>query len=174
MKVLRMRSWNFHADNLEQMTRFYQDALGAEVRTQHTVGGVNVTRLRAGETGLGLFNAAEKRAPGVPHHTFDIEGPSDPKELIKELEAKGIKVDDLSSRRRPRLLGLRHRPRRQSHRAFEGLNALYAENRGSRMEYRIFDPQSSSPVRSQLAATWAESQRAVRRRRASPSRGPTS
>jgi predicted enzyme related to lactoylglutathione lyase len=95
MKVLRMRSWNFHADNLDQMTRFYQNALGAEVRTQHTVGGVNVTRLRAGETGLGLFNAAEKRAPGVPHHTFDIEGPSDPKELINELEAKGIKVDDL-------------------------------------------------------------------------------
>ena len=94
MKVLRMRSWNFHADNLDQMTRFYQNALGAEVRTQHIVGGVNVTRLRAGETGLGLFNAAEKRAPGVPHHTFDIEGPSDPKELIKELEAKGIKVDD--------------------------------------------------------------------------------
>jgi len=62
MKVLRMRSWNFHADNLEQMMRFYQNALGAEVRTQHTVGGVNVTRLRAGETGLGLFNAAEKRA----------------------------------------------------------------------------------------------------------------
>ena len=31
---------------------------------------------------------------GVPHHTFDIEGPNDPKELIKELEAKGIKVDD--------------------------------------------------------------------------------
>ena len=25
---------------------------------------------------------------------FDIEGPSDPKELIKELEAKGIKVDE--------------------------------------------------------------------------------
>ena len=32
---------------------------------------------------------------GVPHHTFDIEGPGDPKELIKELEAKGIKVDDM-------------------------------------------------------------------------------
>ena len=94
MKVLRMRSWNFHADKLDEMTRFYQDALGAELRTQHTVGGVKVNRLRAGETGLGLFNAAEKRAPGVPHHTFDIEGPSDPKELIKELEAKGIKVDD--------------------------------------------------------------------------------
>ena len=28
MKVLRMRSWNFHAENLDQMTRFYQNALG--------------------------------------------------------------------------------------------------------------------------------------------------
>jgi catechol 2,3-dioxygenase-like lactoylglutathione lyase family enzyme len=30
----------------------------------------------------------------VPHHTFDIDGPSDSKELIKELEAKGIKVEE--------------------------------------------------------------------------------
>jgi predicted enzyme related to lactoylglutathione lyase len=94
MKVLRMRSWNFHADKLDEMTRFYQNALGAEVRTQHTVGGVKVNRLRVGETGFGLFDASEKRASGVPHHTFDIEGPSNPQELIKELEAKGIKVDD--------------------------------------------------------------------------------
>jgi predicted enzyme related to lactoylglutathione lyase len=94
MKVLRMRSWNFHAKNQDEMTRFYQAALGAEIRTRHTVGGVAVTRLRVGETGLGLFDASEKHAPGVPHHTFDIEGPSDPKELIKELQAKGIKVDE--------------------------------------------------------------------------------
>ena len=95
MKVLRLRSWNFHADNLDAMTRFYQAALGAEVRAQQTIAGVNVIRLRAGETGFGLFDAAEKRAPGVPHHTFDIEGPSDPKELMKQLEDKGIKVDDV-------------------------------------------------------------------------------
>ena len=94
MKVLRMRSWNFHADNLDEMTRFYQNALGAELRAQQTIGGVKVARLRVGETGLGFFDASEKRALGVPHHTFDIEGPSDPKELIKELETKGIKVDD--------------------------------------------------------------------------------
>jgi len=76
------------------MTRFYQLALGAELRTQQTLVGVKVNRLRAGETGLGLFDASEKQFPGVPHHTFDIEGPSDPKQLIKELEAKGIKVDE--------------------------------------------------------------------------------
>ena len=28
MKVLRLRSWNFHAENLDDMTRFYQVALG--------------------------------------------------------------------------------------------------------------------------------------------------
>jgi predicted enzyme related to lactoylglutathione lyase len=94
MKVLKLRSWNFHAENLDDMTRFYQVALGAEVRAQQTIAGVKVTRLRAGETGLGLFDASEKRFAGVPHHTFDIEGPNDSKELINELEAKGIKVDE--------------------------------------------------------------------------------
>jgi predicted enzyme related to lactoylglutathione lyase len=95
MKVLRLRSWNFHADNLDEMTRFYQNALGAELRTQHTVAGVKVNRLRVGETGLGLFDASEKRVDQVPHHTFDIEGPDDANDLIKELEAKGIKVDEM-------------------------------------------------------------------------------
>ena len=95
MKVLRMRSWNFHAENLDQMAKFYQQALGAEITAQQTIAGVKVFRLRAGETGLGLFDAAEKRAPGVPHHTFDIEGPSDAQELIKELEGKAIKTDGM-------------------------------------------------------------------------------
>jgi catechol 2,3-dioxygenase-like lactoylglutathione lyase family enzyme len=95
MKTLRMRSWNFHAENLDKMTKFYQDALGADLRTTHMVNGVKVARLRLGETGVGLFDASERKAPGVPHHTFDIEGPSDPNELVKELEAKGVKVEDI-------------------------------------------------------------------------------
>ncbi|HEV8342384.1 MAG TPA: VOC family protein [Candidatus Binatia bacterium] len=95
MKILRMRSWNFHADNLETMMRFYQEALGANLRTTHTVNGAKVARLRLGETGIGLFDASEKKAPGVPHHTFDIEGPHDPKQLVQELEAKGMKVEDV-------------------------------------------------------------------------------
>ena len=95
MKVLRMRSWNFHAENLDQMAKFYQQALGAEVTAQQTIAGVKVFRLSAGDTGLGLFDAAEKHAPGVPHHTFDIEGPSDPQDLIKELESKAIKTDGM-------------------------------------------------------------------------------
>ena len=91
MKVLRLHSWNFHAENLDDMTRFYQVALGAEVRAQQTIAWVKVARLRAGETGFGLFDASEKRAAGVPHHTFDIEGPGDPKELIKELRPRESK-----------------------------------------------------------------------------------
>jgi predicted enzyme related to lactoylglutathione lyase len=94
MKVLRLRSWNFHADDLQATTRFYQTALGADLRAQQTLGGVQVNRLRAGDTGLGLFDASEKQFPGVPHHTFDVEGPNDPKELIEELAAKGITVDE--------------------------------------------------------------------------------
>lgn len=93
MKVLRLRSWNFQAPNLEAMTRFYELALGAELRAQQTLAGVKVNRLSAGDTGLGLFDASAKQFPGVPHHTFDIDGPSDSQELIKELEAKGIKVE---------------------------------------------------------------------------------
>ena len=95
MKILRLRSWNFHADNLDKMMKFYQEVLGANLRTTHAVNGVKVARLRLGETGVGLFDTSEKKAPGVPHHTFDIEGPNDPKELVKELEAKGIKVEDV-------------------------------------------------------------------------------
>ena len=95
MKVLSLRSWNFHADNLDDMIKFYQDFLGAELRTKHTVSGVDVARLRLGGAGLGLFDASQKKSPGVPHHTFDIEGPEDPEALVKELEAKGIKTDGI-------------------------------------------------------------------------------
>ena len=95
MKVLRLRSWNFHTEHLDQVKQFYQQALGADVTAEQTIAGVKVFRLRAGDTGLGLFDAAEKHAPGVPHHTFDIEGPSDAQELINELEAKGIKTDGM-------------------------------------------------------------------------------
>ena len=93
MKVLSLRSWNFHADNLDQMINFYQGVLGAELRTKHTVSGVDVARLRLGGAGLGLFDSSQKHASGVPHHTFDIEGPDDPQTLVKELEAQGIKTD---------------------------------------------------------------------------------
>jgi len=95
MKVLSLRSWNFHADNLDEMVKFYQDVLGAELRTKHTVRGVDVARLQLGGAGLGLFDASQKQASGVPHHTFDIEGPDDPEALVKELEAKGIKTDGI-------------------------------------------------------------------------------
>lgn len=33
--------------------------------------------------------------PGVPHHTFDFEGPRDPSAMVQELEAKGIKVENV-------------------------------------------------------------------------------
>lgn len=95
MKVLSLRSWNFHAKNLDEMIGFYQGILGGELRTKHSVAGVDVARLRLGGAGLGLFDASQKQAPGVPHHTFDIEGPDDPETLVKELEAKGVKTDGI-------------------------------------------------------------------------------
>jgi catechol 2,3-dioxygenase-like lactoylglutathione lyase family enzyme len=94
-KILSFRSWNFHADNLDAMTKFYRDVLGAELRTTHAVRGVRVNRLRLGGIGLGLFDAAEQRAEGVPHHTFEIEAPRDSNELVRELEGKGGRVTEV-------------------------------------------------------------------------------
>jgi hypothetical protein len=55
----------FKALNLDATTYFYRLVLGAELRAQQTLAGVKVNRLRAGETGLGLFDASETRFPGV-------------------------------------------------------------------------------------------------------------
>lgn len=95
VKLLRFRSWNIHADNLEEMTQFYRDILGAELRTTQTIAGVAVARLQLGGAGLGLFDASKERFPGVPHHTYEIEGPGDPEVLAKELAAGGVKVDGI-------------------------------------------------------------------------------
>ena len=94
-KIVSLRSWNLNADNLDAMTKFYRDVLGAEVRTTHTVRGVKVNRLRLGGIGLGLFDAGEQRPEGVPHHTFEIEAPRDANELVRELEGKGAKVTEV-------------------------------------------------------------------------------
>jgi len=66
-KIVSLRSWNLNADNLDAMTNFYRDVLGAEMRTSHTVRGVKVNRLRLGGIGLGLFDAGNQPAEGVPH-----------------------------------------------------------------------------------------------------------
>ena len=95
VKIKNFRSWNFHADNLEEMTGFYRDVLGAELRTKHTVAGVQVSRLSLGGAGIGLFDTSQKKVPGVPHHTFEIDGPDDAEVLVKELDAKGVKTDGI-------------------------------------------------------------------------------
>ena len=58
-KVSFLRSWNFHADNLDRSTKFYREVLGAELRKTHTVAGVKVARLQLGDSGIGLFDASE-------------------------------------------------------------------------------------------------------------------
>ena len=94
-KVSGLRSWNMNAESFESVVRFYRDALGAEETTRHQVAGADVVRLKVGRTGLGVFNAKDGPRPGVPHHTFDFEGPRDPKAMVQELEAKGIKVENV-------------------------------------------------------------------------------
>ena len=95
MKVTGFRSWNTNADNLEDMVKFYRDVLGAQVNLMHTVGDVEVARLGLGDTTIGIFDASAGPRPGVPHHTFNIEGPEDAQELARELESKGVKVEGI-------------------------------------------------------------------------------
>ena len=94
-KMHGLRSWNINAEDFESAVRFYRDVLGAEETTRHQVAGANVVRLKVGGTGLGIFDAKEGPRPGVPHHTFDFAGPRDPGAMVRELEAKGIKVENI-------------------------------------------------------------------------------
>lgn len=92
-KASGFRSWNLNANDLEAMVAFYREVLGAPEGQRQTIGGATVARLRVGDHGIGLFDAAAGGRPGVPHHTFNGEGPADPDVLVKELEAKGVHVD---------------------------------------------------------------------------------
>ncbi len=93
--LTRFRSWNFNAEELDRTVSFYQDVLGATVRKKHVVAGVDVVRLDLGGVVLGLFDASKDRHPRVPHHTFEIDGPSEPEDLVKEIEARGARVSEL-------------------------------------------------------------------------------
>jgi predicted enzyme related to lactoylglutathione lyase len=93
--VTGLRSWNINAEAFESMVGFYRDVLGAEESMRHQVAGANVVRLKLGSTGLGLFDAKDGPRPGVPHHTFTFEGPREPDTMVQELEAKGIKVENI-------------------------------------------------------------------------------
>ena len=95
VKAKTIRSWNLNATNLEESVKFYRDLLGADERNRHQVGGVDVVRLKLGDFGIGLFDASGGDRPGVPHHTISIDGPDDPEDLKRELEAKGLAVGDI-------------------------------------------------------------------------------
>lgn len=99
VKAAGMRSWNMNAGTLEASVHFYQELLGAEVGQRHRVGGVDVVRLKVGDSSIGLFDASGGPRPGVPHHTFEIDGPEDAEEAKQELEAKGFTVDGVRPHR---------------------------------------------------------------------------
>src|SRR5438105_11358734 len=93
-KITGIRSWNLNAGDLEKTAAFYKE-LGAEESNRQNIAGANVVRLRLGEHGIGLFDGSQGARPGVPHHTFTVEGPADPDVLTKELAERGIKVESL-------------------------------------------------------------------------------
>lgn len=95
LKAKSIRSWNLNAEKFDEMVRFYRDVLGAEEGNRHKVGGVDVARLKLGNTGVGLFDASEGPRPGVPHHTVELEWVADSDALTREIESRGVKVENL-------------------------------------------------------------------------------
>ena len=94
-RAIRLRTWNINATDMDATVAFYRDVLGAEVAGRHEARPGDVTRLKLGTSGLGVFDAKDGPRPGVPHHTFEMEGPADPQAMIAELEARGAKVEDV-------------------------------------------------------------------------------
>ncbi len=94
IKAKSVRSWNLNAEKFDAMVHFYKDVLGAEEGQRHSVGGVDVVRLKLGTTGIGLFDASEGPRPGVPHHTIELEWAPDSNELTKEIEGRGARVEN--------------------------------------------------------------------------------
>lgn len=94
-KATGLRSWNLNAADLEVTAAFYRDVLGCEESGRQTIEGADVVRLKVGGQSLGLFDAQDGPRPLVPHHTFICEGPEDSGELVAELEAKKIAVENV-------------------------------------------------------------------------------
>jgi predicted enzyme related to lactoylglutathione lyase len=128
-KIVGMRSWNLNADDLEEMVTFYRDKLGVQESGRQTIAGANVVRLRAGEQGIGLFDAAKGPRPGIPHHTFNCEGPSDPEEMKQELASRGIAVESV----------------RQEHDG-RGYSVYVLDPSGNRLELSVIPGQRSAAV----------------------------
>jgi predicted enzyme related to lactoylglutathione lyase len=95
IKAKSVRSWNLNAEKFDEMVRFYRDVLGGVEGQRHPVGGVDVARFKLGATGIGLFDASEGPRPGVPHHTVELEWEPDFELVMKELEQRGAKVENI-------------------------------------------------------------------------------
>jgi predicted enzyme related to lactoylglutathione lyase len=125
MKVLRVRSWNLNADKFQDTIDFYRSILGAEDRTFNQVRGADVSRVRLGNMVVGIFDAESGARPGVPHHTFDIEGPEDSQDAVKELEDMGIEVQGV-----------------RVHQEDSGYSIYVNDPSGNRLELSTSPPQS--------------------------------
>ena len=125
MKVVRFRSWNLNADKFQDTVNFYRNILGAEDRSFNQVNGVDVSRVMLGNMVVGVFDAEGGPRPGVPHHTFDIEGPADAQDAVKELEGMGIEVQGV-----------------RVHQEDDGYSIYVNDPAGNRLELSTSPPQT--------------------------------
>ncbi len=92
VQVEGIHAVNWNAPDPRAAERFYTEVLGGTVTVRHQVRGVDVVRIRVGNTGVGIFDASAGPASGVPHHTFRMAWVPDEGEAAAALEAAGARV----------------------------------------------------------------------------------
>ena len=92
-EIKGIRSWNINSERQDETVRFYRDLLGGEEGRTATINGVTVAHVELGNLTLGIFDASEGPRPGVPHHTFNVAWPGEMEDVLKQLEAQGVKVE---------------------------------------------------------------------------------
>jgi catechol 2,3-dioxygenase-like lactoylglutathione lyase family enzyme len=95
LRVEGIQSINWNAPDPAAAVRFYTEVLGGQVRARHQVRGVDVVRVRLGDLGIGLFDAAAGPAEGVPHHTLRMAWPADQSGATAALQTAGVPVEDV-------------------------------------------------------------------------------
>jgi predicted enzyme related to lactoylglutathione lyase len=92
VQVEGIHAINWNAPDPRAAERFYTEVLGGKVTVRHQVRGVDVVRVRVGNTGIGIFDASGGPASGVPHHTFRMGWVADQQEATAALERAGARV----------------------------------------------------------------------------------
>src|SRR5687768_8012934 len=98
-KVKAVRTWQINAENFDETVKFYRDLLGGTEGPTRMAGDAPLTHVDVGGVVIGICDQDKGGRPGNPHHMLEIEWAGELDDLIRDLEARGIRVE--SSRQQP-------------------------------------------------------------------------